>query len=56
MFSKKVVCLLVLGLTLATLAIGLEVPGMHCSPALRADGTIPPPPPIPIPWRLAINS
>ncbi len=54
MFYKKVVCLLVLGLTLATLAVGREVSGKLCSPALRADGTMPPPPPIP--WRPAINS
>ncbi len=54
MFSKKAVCLLVLGLTLATLAVGREVSGMLCSPALRADGTMPPAPPIP--WKLAINS
>jgi hypothetical protein len=54
MFSKKVACLLVLGLTLATLAVGYKVSDMSSSPALRADGGMPPPPPIP--WRLAINS
>jgi len=50
MLSKKAVCLMLLGLALATLTVGHKVSDMCSAPALRADGGMPPPEPIPIPW------
>lgn len=50
MLSKKAVCLMLLGLALATLTVGHTVSSKCSAPALRADGGMPPPPPIPIPW------